>query len=124
MRLLKYSGADGEADPDLAHRVKQLLVIARALAREIETLQTELTADHFADHAQSLDLDTDGIDFYREIEDYEIALIKGALNRCAGNQTHAARLLHMKSTTLNAKMKHYGLNPTRPMLQQRNVRPH
>jgi DNA-binding NtrC family response regulator len=124
MRLLEYPGPEDEGDLDLEHRVKQLLVIARALATEIETLQTELTEDRFAGHGQSLDLDQDGIDFYREIEDYEIALIKGALDRCGGNQTHAARLLHMKSTTLNAKMKHYGLNPTRPMLRQRNVRPH
>ena len=124
MRSLKYPGAEAEVDLDLAHRVKQLLVIARALATEIETLQTELTPDRFAGHRQSLELDNDGIDFYREIEDYEIALIKEALDRCGGNQTHAARLLHLKSTTLNAKMKHYGLIHTRPMLQQRSVRPH
>jgi DNA-binding NtrC family response regulator len=122
MRLLKYPNADGE--PDLEHRVKQILVIARTLATEIEALRTELTADRFAGAGQSLDLDNDGIDFYREIEDYEIALIKRALDRCGGNQTHAARLLHMKSTTLNAKMKHYGLNQTRPMLRQTSVRPH
>jgi two-component system, NtrC family, response regulator AtoC len=122
MRLLKYPNADGE--PDLEHRVKQILVIARTLATEIEALRTELTADRFAGAGQSLDLDNDGIDFYREIEDYETALIKRALDRCGGNQTHAARLLHMKSTTLNAKMKHYGLNQTRPMLRQTSVRPH
>lgn len=109
MRLVNYPAANSEPDLDIEHRIRQLLLIARALATEIESLQAELAADRFADHGRALDLDQDGIDFYREIEDYEIALIKRALHRCDGNQTHAARLLHMKSTTLNAKMKHYGL---------------
>jgi DNA-binding NtrC family response regulator len=73
-------------------------------------LQTELSFDRNRD--RQVDFDNDGIDFYDEIQRYEIELIKTALNKCGGNQTQAARLLHMKSTTLNAKMKHYGLNPT------------
>jgi DNA-binding NtrC family response regulator len=109
MSYRKYPTANDEPELDLEDRIRQLLLIARALASEIESLRAELAANRFADHGQALDLDKDGIDFYREIEDYEIALIKGALDRCGGNQTHAAKLLHLKSTTLNAKMKHYGM---------------
>jgi len=91
-------------------RVDQLIMLAKALTSEIETLQAELTSDH---NGQQIDFSNDGIDFYGEVEHYEIELIKSALSACGGNQTQAAKLLHLKSTTLNAKMKHYGLNPVR-----------
>jgi DNA-binding NtrC family response regulator len=112
LRLLKYvNDANTHNSSELEYRVEQLTLLAKALANEIETLQAELATDHH--HEKSVGLDDQGVDFYHEIELYEIELIKSALNYCGGNQTKAARLLHMKSTTLNAKMKHYGLNPAR-----------
>ena len=98
--------------------VDQLVVLAQALAREIETLKAELSNDDI----NRIDFRNDCIDFYHEVERYEIELISSALNRCDGNQSQAARLLHLKSTTLHAKMKHYGLNPVRSIaLQQQNA---
>lgn len=112
MKVLKYiNDATAQSTSELEQRVQQLTLLAKALASEIETLQTELAIDR--DFDKQIVLDNDGIDFYVEVERYEIELIKSALSRCGGNQTQAARLLHMKSTTLNAKMKHYGLNPVR-----------
>lgn len=84
-------------------QVQQFVTLARELAIEVETLQEELSTNGF------VDLNKEGIDFYREVERYEIELITSALEQCAGNQAQAARLLHMKSTTLNSKMKHLGL---------------
>ena len=98
------------------HHVQQLTLLAKALATELERLQAELFMDS---NGEPLRFDNEGLDFYREVERYEIELIKSALNHCGGNQTQAARLLGMKSTTLNAKMKHYGLNPVRSMTVQR-----
>lgn len=95
-------------------RVEQLVVLAKALAKEIETLKAELSKDE-----NNEQLNNEGIDFYDEIERYEIELIRTALNRCGGNQAQAAKLLHLKSTTLNAKMKHYGLNSVRSIMFQR-----
>jgi len=92
----------------------QLVMLAQALAREIETLKAELTSDQI----NPIDFN-EGIDFYDEIARYEIELIRSALNQCDGNQTRAAKLLHLKSTTLNAKMKHYGLHPIRSIMFQR-----
>jgi DNA-binding NtrC family response regulator len=94
--------------------VDQLVILAKALATEVETLKGELSKAQ-----KKIDLDNDGINFYDEIERYEIELIRSALNQCGGNQSQAAKLLHLKSTTLNAKMKHYGLNPVRSMMFQR-----
>jgi DNA-binding NtrC family response regulator len=45
--------------------------------------------------------------FYEEVRRFEIGLITRALRRAHGKQTAAARLLGLKPTTLNAKMKQY-----------------
>jgi len=50
-------------------------------------------------------------DFYREVERFQINLIKGALRVTGGSQVKAARLLKLKTTTLNAKMKLFHLLP-------------
>jgi len=92
-------------------KIDQLVTLAKALANEIGTLKAELQ-----NNSRSVD---DGIDFYGEVERYEIELIRTALNQCGGNQSQAAKLLHLKSTTLNAKMKHYGLNSVRSIMFQR-----
>jgi DNA-binding NtrC family response regulator len=101
-------------------QVDQLVMLAQALASEIERLKAELNKDQ----NNQIDFNNDGIDFYDEIARYEIELIRGALNQCGGNQTQAAKLLHLKSTTLNAKMKHYGLHPIRSLMLQRQKATH
>jgi DNA-binding NtrC family response regulator len=119
VKVLKYPNVSpGHTQSELEHRVEQLVLIAKALSNEIETLQAELSRDRMSSQPKQIALDSDGIDFYEEVKRYEIELIKSALNRCGGNQTRAARLLRMKSTTLNAKMKHYGLNPVRSIMVQ------
>ena len=45
--------------------------------------------------------------FYEEVRRFEIGLITRALRRAHGKQKEAARLLGLKATTLNAKMKQY-----------------
>ena len=45
--------------------------------------------------------------FYEEVRRFEIGLITQALRRAQWNQRAAARLLGLKATTLNAKMKQY-----------------
>ena len=51
-----------------------------------------------------------GIDFYEEVKRFEVDLIQRALSFTGGNQVRAARLLKMKVTTLNSKIKHYNIN--------------
>ena len=94
--------------------VDQLVTLAKALATEIETLKAEMNGDQ-----NKKLIDNGGINFYDEVERYEIELIRSALNQCGGNQAQAAKLLQLKSTTLHAKMKHYGLNPVRSLVLQR-----
>lgn len=118
MQLLQYSPiASNDSDSQPETRIQQLVQLARALTSEIESLRTELAT--IQPRPKQINLGKDGIDFYQEIERYEIDLIESALNLCDGNQSRAARLLSMKLTTLNAKIKHYGLNPMRSIRLQR-----
>ena len=49
-----------------------------------------------------------GVDFYGEVSRFEVDLIKRALLQTAGHQGRAARLLNLKVTTLNSKIKALG----------------
>jgi len=50
-----------------------------------------------------------GARFSDEVRQFEVSLIRTALGRTSGSQTRAARLLGLKPTTLNAKIKRYGI---------------
>ena len=52
-----------------------------------------------------------GARFADEVKQFEMSLIRTALGRTSGSQTRAARLLGLKPTTLNAKIKRYGISP-------------
>jgi transcriptional regulator with GAF, ATPase, and Fis domain len=49
-------------------------------------------------------------DFYNEVQRFEINLIQSALRISGGSQVKAAKLLKLNPTTLNAKLKLFGLN--------------
>lgn len=50
------------------------------------------------------------IDFYDEVKNFEISLIRRALSQSSGSQLRAAALLNLNATTLNAKVKSYSIN--------------
>src|SRR5215210_7192457 len=54
----------------------------------------------------------DDFDFYDEVSRFEIELIKRALLQTGGHQMRAAKLLNLKVTTLNSKIKHYQISLT------------
>lgn len=89
-------------------RVRRLADLAAALMREADVLARDKA---FADQSARLDnLDVEaGVDFYNEVKQFETALIKLALGRTAGNQAQAAKLLGLQATTLNSKIKLYGI---------------
>ena len=106
-------------DTDLAlkHRIETLAALLSALMAEVDRLRAELspTRKYPPNHNSKKDLkqasiNDEGIDFYREIELYEIELIKRALRRVRGSQRRAAELLGLNPTTLNAKIKHFATN--------------
>src|SRR5688500_13440078 len=70
----------------------------------------------------------DGLDFYDEVSRFEIDLIKRALLQTGGHQVKAAKLLNLKVTTLNSKIKHYNISPSSgfgnvyPMLETQSAK--
>lgn len=90
-----YSSEEGTSKS----KTKELKNLALSLLMEVQSLSEVPTLDI-----------KNGIDFYEEVSRFEIDLIQRALAHTGGNQVRAARLLKMKVTTLNSKIKHYNIS--------------
>lgn len=80
----------------LDNRLSALRDVALTLLREVESLRL----------TEPVNLNRT-VRLCDEVQRFEIDLICSALSRTAGNQTRAARLLGIKLTTLNSKIKRY-----------------
>ena len=78
-----------------------MLEESEALEHESELAQTSATIATLATNQS--------IDFFEEVRQFEIKLINRALELAGGNQARAAQLLGLGTTTLNYKVKTYGL---------------
>jgi transcriptional regulator with GAF, ATPase, and Fis domain len=81
---------------EIGERIDFLREVTAALLDEVKAL-TPL---------KGIKLDT-SIDLDEEVRKFEIYLIERALEKTGGSQAQAARLLKLKHTTLNAKIKRY-----------------
>lgn len=90
------------------HGIQRLIDLTHSLLRELEILGGEKAFVDEANRLQSLNI-SEGIDLFGEIRQFEISLIKLALAQTSGHQARAARLLNIKPTTLNTKIKQYGI---------------
>ena len=80
------------------NNITSLRELTFKLLREVESIREVNTADI-----------ENGVDFYDEVTRFEIDLIKRALVQTGGHQRRAARLLNLRVTTLNSKIKHYNI---------------
>lgn len=87
----------GKESKTLEARIKSLKILALTLLREIEYLEGQ---DATAAGPRTLDLRA-------EIQRFEEEMIRSALMKTGGRQRPAARLLGMKATTLNSKVRRY-----------------
>ena len=83
------------------HNINTLREAAMTLLREVESLASQQEPPT----SQRLGLQ-------EEMQRYESELIRDALHRTRGNQRRAAKLLGVKVTTLNCKIKRLGLQQT------------
>lgn len=91
---------DAQAErTESASNIKNLRDLTLRLLREVQSMGEV--------HTVNLE---GGLDFYEEVGRFEVDLIKRALLQTAGHQGRAARLLNLKVTTLNSKIKHYNLS--------------
>ena len=89
-------------------RLKKIRVLASALLEESEALEHESELAEASVTIATLNANT-AIDFFEQVRQFEIRLIKRALELAGGNQARAAHLLGLGTTTLNYKVKSYGL---------------
>src|SRR6266496_3559111 len=89
------------ADRPVRDRVQRLVNLAYSMLREAETLARDKAFTDETTRLQALD-PAQGVDFYGEVERFETGLIKLALDHTGGNQSRAAKMLHIKPTTLNS----------------------
>lgn len=94
------------AEKPAQSRIQRLVDLAFTLLKEAEFLARDKSFTEESSRLQSLDF-SGGIDFYGEVERFEVILIKRALEETSGNQARAAKLLQIKPTTLNSKIKLY-----------------
>jgi transcriptional regulator with GAF, ATPase, and Fis domain len=83
----------------LENRLNSLREVALTLLREVDSIRS----------AQPPRTDR-SVSLQDEVQRFEIDLIRSALERTNGNQTHAAQLLGVKITTLNTKIKRYKIS--------------
>jgi len=91
------NGQDEQAESST--NIKNLRELTLRLLREVQSIG----------EVHTVNLES-GLDFYAEVSRFEVDLIKRALLQTAGHQGRAARLLNLKVTTLNSKIKHYNLS--------------
>lgn len=96
------------AQRPVRNRVRRLVDLADSLFRETESLARDKEFAEESNRLQTLNL-SEGIDFYDEVQRFETGLIRLALDQTRGHQAQAARLLKIKPTTLNSKIKLYGI---------------
>ena len=61
-------------------------------------------------NSDQIDNSEDCLSLSEEVRRFEVELITSALFRTHGNQKKAAKLLGVNNTTLNSKMKRYGIS--------------
>jgi|ERR1043165_3387433 transcriptional regulator with GAF, ATPase, and Fis domain len=97
LRVVQPVQKSGQTDAtDIIESLERLKERAQGMALMIE-------AD---EQHKSFELEF-GHDFYSSVRLFEIAMIKRALELADGSQTRAAKLLKLKVTTLNSKIKRY-----------------
>jgi DNA-binding NtrC family response regulator len=104
---------------ELENMIERAVVIARGDRIDFACLPDELLDPQAAQefirrisgdsHLMDVNLSR-GVSFYDEVAKFEIHLIRRALEITGGNQSQAARLLGMNTTTLNSKIKAYNIN--------------
>lgn len=91
IKLKKISGG-------LSDKVDFLREVTVALLDEVRSLGNVKTVEI-----------RNGINFEQEVKSFEIQLIERALEQTGGSQVKAARLLSLKTTTLNEKIKRFAI---------------
>ena len=100
--VFKAPGQESAPAPEQSASVKlkTLKELTLALLQEVESFKGQ----GYLENRPS-------VNFADEVRRFETDLIRWALMRTGGHQRRAARMLNLKVTTLNAKIKRYHIQP-------------
>lgn len=90
-------------------RLKKIREMASGLIEEASALEHEAELADANATISTLGINGSAIDFFAEVQKFEVKLIKRALDLADGNQARAAKMLGLGTTTLNYKIKSYAL---------------
>ena len=91
-----------------SERLEKIKEMATALLDEAATLNHENALTEANATIGSLN-PSSRVHFFKEVKSFEMRLIQRALELTGGNQARAARILGLGTTTLNYKIKIYGI---------------
>ena len=94
-------GSSLQSEATLSGRIEALKELTIALLKEVEALG----------EARSPERERRRLSLHEEVRRFEMDIIRYALMRSSGSQRRAARMLGVKATTLNAKIKRYKIDP-------------
>jgi transcriptional regulator with PAS, ATPase and Fis domain len=102
---------------ELENAIERAVIISKTGAIDREYLREEILNPNMYSTVRGgtpkfsaqLDFSHGGIQFYEEVQRFEIELIKQALEQTGGHQSRAAKLLGLNTTTLNSKIKSYNI---------------
>ena len=100
---LKNSSLNNLIQESFGNRVETLRAVVMLLLREVESLEKSVAVIEQVDDDADLPLS-------EKLEHFEIDMIRCALIKANGRQKAAAKMLGMKFTTLNAKIKKYEID--------------
>jgi DNA-binding NtrC family response regulator len=106
--------------PEADFKLRLLAVkdLAGLLLNELNSAvgSEESTAAGMSDYVEKL-YSGAGVNYYQELRQFEVELIRCALALTGGKQARAARLLGLKTTTLNTKIKQFNIQTATPQAQ-------
>ena len=94
--LQEVENVSNKRTASLDHRIESLMILAEVTLQEVKLLKEQPGLEEPAD-----------LDLQAQVRRFEAELIRSALHRTGGCQRRAARLLGVKVTTLNSKIKRY-----------------
>lgn len=107
-QLAVRNGNSAGAGEESLMALGEALSSLRIAVSKLQTLKDSETNQYF--RSFEVNFPRDGIDFYKATRLYEINLVKQALRVTKGHQAKAAKLLKMRTSTLNSFIKRHNIN--------------
>ncbi|HUF03727.1 MAG TPA: helix-turn-helix domain-containing protein [Aridibacter sp.] len=107
-QLAVRNGNKAEASAESIMALGEVVSSLRTAVSKLQNLKDSETNHYFRNFETNFP--KEGIDFYKATRLYEINLVKQALRVTRGHQANAAKLLKMRTSTLNSFIKRHNIS--------------